>query len=129
MQTMPTFWAVLPAKVRYDKRLSASEKVLFTELSAMTNVKGYSYATNRYFATLYDVSVSTVSRWISNLEKCNHIKCVYEFKDNNTKEQIRKIYTIKDVFSIADNDVIIPEEDNQVNIQALFEDVYLANKK
>ena len=42
----PTFYTMLPAAVRYDKNLKPNEKLLFAEISALTNVTGYCYASN-----------------------------------------------------------------------------------
>ena len=37
----PSFFSVLTANVRYDKRLSASEKIFYSEISALTNSFGF----------------------------------------------------------------------------------------
>ena len=49
----PNYFGILPANVRYDKRLKPMEKILYTEITALSNAKGYCYATNSYFAKLY----------------------------------------------------------------------------
>jgi len=69
----PNFYAILPASVRYDKRLTFAEKVIFAEISALTNKTGICWAGNKYFADLYGVSTRTVSRWFMKLEKTGHI--------------------------------------------------------
>ena len=70
----PNFYGIIPAHVRYDKRLSSSEKVLYSELTALTHSEGYCWATNAYFAKLYNKNVMTVSIWITNLEKYGYVK-------------------------------------------------------
>lgn len=70
----PNYYGILIADVRYDKRLSSSEKVLYAELTSLTNKEGFCWASNQYFADLYEVSKFTVSRWVSNLEKHGHIQ-------------------------------------------------------
>ena len=45
----PAYWAVLPAGVRYDETLPASAKLLYAEISSLTNQEGYCYASNAYF--------------------------------------------------------------------------------
>lgn len=42
----PSYFAVIPASVRYDERLKPSEKILYAEITALINIKGYCYATN-----------------------------------------------------------------------------------
>ena len=37
----PNFYSIIPADLRYDRRLKASEKIFFSEISALTNVYGY----------------------------------------------------------------------------------------
>ena len=61
MKTTPSYFAVIPANVRYDSRLSANEKLLYGEITALANKDGYCWASNAYFAELYGVTVSTVS--------------------------------------------------------------------
>ena len=56
----PNFYGIMPADVRYDKNLKPMEKILYTEITALTNSKGYCFATNSYFAELYDVHIKTV---------------------------------------------------------------------
>ena len=78
------YYAIIPATVRYDKRLKPAEGLLYGEIIALANVNGYCYAKNRYFSELYQVSIETVSRWISHLQKLNYIKI--EIKRNEKKE-------------------------------------------
>ena len=92
MENKKNYYAVIPAEVRYSKNLKANEKLMYGELTALANEKGYCYASNEYFAQLYNVSKSTVSRWISNLEtnKFLKLKMIYEKGTKNIKE--RRIY-------------------------------------
>ncbi len=92
MENKKNYYAVIPAEVRYSKNLKANEKLMYGELTALANEKGYCYASNEYFSQLYEVSKSTVSRWVSNLErnKFLKIKMIYEKGTKNIKE--RRIY-------------------------------------
>ena len=56
----PAYWAVLPAGVRYDETLPASAKLLYAEISSLTNQEGYCYASNAYFMALVSVPVRGV---------------------------------------------------------------------
>lgn len=67
------YYAIIPANVRYDKRLKANVKLLYGEITALCNEKGFCWATNEYFAELYDVDKATVSRWISSLVEFGYI--------------------------------------------------------
>lgn len=91
----PNYYAIIPAEVRYSKDLTLREKMLYGEITALTNKKGYCYATNRYFAELYDITKETVSRSISNLKKYGFIK-VKQIKKNNQFIE-RRVYIKKSI--------------------------------
>lgn len=71
----PNYYAIITAEVRYDKELPPNAKLLYGEISALANQKGYCYATNKYFADLYDVAEKTISEWIKQLKIRGHIHC------------------------------------------------------
>lgn len=85
-------YAILPAHIRYNKNLSDSEKILFCEITALSNKKGYCYASNKYLSTVYGVSINTISRRINKLKNKGFIKVhlIKETDGNNIKE--RRIY-------------------------------------
>lgn len=63
----PNFYAVIPANVRYSD-LKPNAKLLYGEITALTKQEGYCFASNRYFANLYNVNKNTISSWISDLK-------------------------------------------------------------
>lgn len=70
---VPSYMAYLPSLVRYDKRLSPSEKIMFSEITALSNYRGYCFASNKYFSDLYGCTKRSITSWIANLEKCGYI--------------------------------------------------------
>lgn len=90
-ENKPGYYAVIPASVRYCKELKYPERLLYGEITSLLNKEGYCFASNRYFAELYGVIQGTVSRWISNLEKCGFIK-VLLIRDDNKQIIERRIY-------------------------------------
>ena len=89
MEQQKNYFAVIPASVRYDKNLKPLAKLLYGEITALCNEKGYCWASNGYFAELYGVDNKTISRAIQQLEECGHIKCVYDkTQQNNDKRRI-----------------------------------------
>lgn len=127
----PAYYGILPANIRYDKNLKPMEKIMYSELTALSNKNGYCNATNSYFAELYEVSKNTVSLWISDLEKAGYIKTklIYEPGTKNIKERrifiadpIMKnddTYHEKEVDPIMKNDdtpIMKNREDNNTSI-------------
>ena len=84
------YYAIIPANVRYDKRLSPLTRLIYGEITALSNEKGYCFATNAYFANLYSMSNVSISRCISELKEHNYIRVVYDIKEKNVDK--RKIY-------------------------------------
>ena len=87
----PNYYAIIPATVRYDTNLKYTEKLLYGEITALSNKNGYCYAQNKYFADLYNVTAVSVSRWISHLQQLGYIKT----------EVIRKIAPIRPNITVA----------------------------
>lgn len=83
------FYAIIPAFIRYDKRLPMLSRFLYGELTALCSEKGYCWASNRYFAELYEVSIETISRYIAKLKEFGYIKITY---DSSKKDNDRRIY-------------------------------------
>jgi hypothetical protein len=93
----PNFYAIIPASVRYDNEVVPNAKLLYGEISAMCNAEGYCWAENSYFADLYCVSNSTISRWISQLEKRSHIKTKLNKKQGNTRQIVLSVKVVKGI--------------------------------
>ena len=89
-----SYYAIIPAEVRYDEELPPNAKLLYGEITSLCNEKGYCWATNQYFADLYKVSKITVSRWISTLNNKGYIAVETLYKEG-TKEIIgRHLYIV-----------------------------------
>ena len=89
-----SFWSVTPATVRYDDKLPFGARLLYGEISALCNERGYCWASNQYFAHLYRKDLRTVSRWIGTLSDRGHILLKVAGKE-------RKIFLAKH-FDISD---------------------------
>lgn len=89
----PSYYAIIPANVRYDNKLKANSKLLYGEITALSNKKGYCYASNNYFAELYGVSKETISRWIKELIDRGYLKSTLIYKDGS-KEIINRYLQI-----------------------------------
>lgn len=85
----PNYYAIIPANVRYAD-IPPQAKLLYGEITALCNKEGYCWATNKYFASLYNVSEFTVSRWISKLRD-ERLIVVELTKAEKGKEITRKL--------------------------------------
>lgn len=86
----PGYFAVIPASVRYDDNIPANAKLLYGEISALLDENGVCFASNQYFADLYGVTIKSISRLISKLEKSGYISVAVE-KDKTGKICCRKM--------------------------------------
>src|SRR5690554_1486681 len=84
----PSYYSILPAEVRYDEELSPSQKILYSEITALANKYGYCMASNKYFADLYGVSTVTISRWLNKLKEKGYV--IVKISEESGNE--RKIY-------------------------------------
>ena len=87
----PSYYAVIPADVRYDDQIPPNAKLLYGEISALIGKDGFCYASNAYFMKLFGFSDPTISRLISQLEKAGYIQREIE-KDDSGQVKRRKIY-------------------------------------
>ena len=90
--TEPSFYAIIPGNVRYDKRLCANAKLLYGEITSLTHKEGYCFAGNEYFSNLYEVSDKSISRWIKQLEEAGYIKRDFVYKVGSKEIAQRKIF-------------------------------------
>ena len=65
----PNYYAIITAEVRYNKNLTPNAKLLYAEITALSQKENRCWASNKYFSNLYEVSTVTISRWISSLVK------------------------------------------------------------
>ena len=83
MMDKPAYYAVIPASVRYDARLTPNAKLLFGEITALSNKEGYCWAMNTYFAELYGVSKTSISTWIGNLRAAGYITVEMKYSEGS----------------------------------------------
>jgi|TARA_B110000902_G_C14153443_1_gene530424 hypothetical protein len=76
----PSYYAILTADVRYDRNLKPLARLLFAEITALCNKEGYCWASNQYFAELYQVDKTTVSGWIGQLKARGYLTVQLQYK-------------------------------------------------
>ena len=82
----PNYYAIIPAEVRYSN-IKPSAKLLYGEITCLSNLRGYCYATNNYFALLYKVSKNTISLWIKSLNDAGFIQVEMMYKGKQIIER------------------------------------------
>lgn len=87
-----SYYAIIPANVRYDEDLTPNAKLLYGEITALCNEKGYCWASNDYFAVLYRTSNRTISRWIQQLINKGYITSKLIYREGTKEVERRYIY-------------------------------------
>ena len=94
--TTPSYYAIIPADVRYDNKLKDKAKLLYGEIVALSDKKGYCYASNKYFADLYKVSITTISLLIKNLIDSGYLNSEIIYKEGTKEILNRYLKILKD---------------------------------
>lgn len=113
-----SYYAIIPANVRYDKRLSANAKLLYGEITALCNEKGYCWARNKYFADLYEVSDRSIRSWISKLIEYGYIKSEIKYADGSKEVETRLLYLPESTTPISGG----PEKNFRRGTEEIFRD-------
>ena len=87
----PNYYAVIPAEVRYSKKLTPNAKLLYAEITALCNMNGKCTASTDYFCRLYEVSRVSIQKWLKNLEDHNYIKRVNIYRPYSKQIEARVI--------------------------------------
>lgn len=126
----PTYYSILIAEVRYDKRLTHLQKLLYSEITALTNKTGECWASNRYFAELYEVSETWVSLSIKKLVTLGYLESRIDVEKGNIRylrlktisapievELNRSLTTVKDPYltTVKVNNININNKNNTVS--------------
>ena len=81
------YYINIPQKVA-EAHISLGARMLYGQISRLSNKEGYCYASNNYLAELLDCSERSVQRFIEELKDNNFIKVQL------CKSYIRHIYII-----------------------------------
>lgn len=108
-----SYYAIIPANVRYDKDLVPNAKLLYGEITALCNEKGYCWASNQYFAELYNVSDRTIKNWISQLADKGYIQRSVKYREGTREIEQRKLFIGRENnFTTSGNYFPDPRENN-----------------
>lgn len=120
--TTPSFYAIIPANVRYCKDIESGAKLLYGELTALAQKEGYCWASNKYLASLYDVDAKTIQRWIASLRNQKFIEVEVETGGFQTTRKIWICPGIKKISTEGQNcqggqkKIVTPDDKNVLHI-------------
>lgn len=83
------YYAIIPSYILHDKSLKPNEKLMYGQISSLTNVTGYCWAGNKVLGELLGIEPDTASRLVGNLEKAGYIS---RRVVRNEKNQVIKRY-------------------------------------
>jgi hypothetical protein len=87
----PNYYAVIPAEVRYNKKLTPNSKLLYAEITALCNMNGKCTASTQYFCRLYEVSRASIQNWLRLLEKNDYITRDVKYRQGSKEILSRSI--------------------------------------
>ena len=91
--TKPNYYAVIPAEVRYNKKLTPNSKLLYAEITALCNMNGKCTASTQYFCRLYEVSRASIQNWLRLLDNHGYIERDVIYK-KGSKEILSRSITL-----------------------------------
>ncbi len=122
----PGYYAVIPSAVRYCDKIPASAKLLYGELSALSNACGYCWASDQYFADLYDTTLRTVRNLLGALQDA-HFIIIQEEKTVDGRK-MRKVLLNPVALVIAQENaperlekIFQPSENNFPTLEKIFQ--------
>lgn len=114
-QEKPSYWAVLPAKVRYDEELRPNAKLLYAEITALANTHGFSWISNERLGEFFGLSPKTIGSLIQQLSQKGYLM-VELLRDEKKAITGRRIWVDKPRFAESDTP-ILKNEDTPLKIE------------
>ena len=123
----PNYYSILTASVRYDKDLTPNAKLLYSEITALSNKKGKCWASNGYFAELYNVSNTSISKWIKQLadKKYIHVQMLYI---SGTKQIDKRIISVTPIKEKLNTPIEEKLKVNTTSINTTSNNIYIKEK-
>ncbi len=135
MKEKPSYYAILTAEIRYDKNIKPNAKLLYAEITALCNMNGECFASNKYFSELYGKSKTSISIWIKELIANGYISARYTYKDG-TKEIDKRYLSIlkggeeqkvKEVFKKSLKSNTINNNNTSINNISIRKEIFINN--
>ena len=89
---MSNFYVTLQNEVLENDTLTERAKLLYAFIESLSHQKGYCFATNKFFATNFKVSKSTINRHLVELKNVNYVRMETVTEENGNR--LRYIYPL-----------------------------------
>ena len=121
MKENPNYYAIIPSEVRYAD-ITPNAKLLYAEISALTNMNGKCSASTNYFAKLYKVSKTSIQNWLKCLEDNKYItrKNIYKEGSKEILSRYIKLFDYSTQDKLRDNNNITYSNNNLTDSKARF---------
>ena len=121
MKENPNYYAIIPSEVRYAD-ITPNAKLLYAEISALTNMNGKCNASTNYFAKLYKVSKTSIQNWLKCLEDNKFItrKNIYKEGSKEILSRYIKLFEYPTQDKLRDNNNITYSNNNLTDSKARF---------
>lgn len=94
MQKLKGLW--IPAEILLNKDLSDKEKIILSMILYLSDETGSCYASNKYIASIVNVTSDRVSKIVSSLKKKRFIEVILNFKADSKEVESRQIIPNKE---------------------------------
>ena len=92
MQKLKGLW--IPAEILLSKDLSDKEKIILSMILYLSEEKGSCFASNKYIASIVNVTPERVSKIISSLKDKEYVKVKLKYKTDSKEIEERQITPI-----------------------------------
>lgn len=99
----PHYYGIITANVRHDPELRPNAKLLYAEITALSDMTGFCWASNEFFMALYGIGDKTVSDLIKQLRDRGYIYTVIRKIDNKNVRLITADKAVYDKIKSAKN--------------------------
>lgn len=99
----PHYYGIITANVRHDPELRPNAKLLYAEITALSDMTGFCWASNEFFMELYGIGDKTVSDLIKQLRDRGYIYTVIRKIDNKNVRLITADKAVYDKIKSAKN--------------------------
>ena len=93
-QKLKRLW--MPAEILLNKELSDKEKIILSMILYLSDETGSCFASNKYIASIVNVTSDRVSKIVSSLKKKGFIEVILKFKADSKEVESRQIIPNKE---------------------------------